>query len=98
MTGYGTTSLNVSGGTFEIMAIVLDTLFQDPPSRVEVSINGQATGILLQGEMGAANLGVYSYPISTFAGPLASGRYQLELGAETGWGRASDLWPYLTVE
>ena len=93
--GYGLSHLtHADGGLLTINANVHHPLGTSKIASVEVLINGQPTGFsLLHGE----SPGQYSLSVDIAPGMLSLGQFLLELVATDTDGKASDLWPYLTV-
>jgi len=98
---YNTDVTSADGGTFTMIAYVMDPEGQQDISQVELYYGGTATGVMLaddgtQGDFGAGDQ-VYGLTVPIAPGVLPAGSYTLELVATDLSGNQSDMWPYLTV-
>jgi len=98
---YDTDVTYAEGGTFKMIAYVMDPDGPQDVANVELYYEGMPTGVYLlddgaSGDFGAGDQ-VYGLMFYLEPGQLPAGTYTLELVATDHAGNMSDMWPYLTV-
>jgi len=98
---YDTDVTYADGGTFKLIAYVMDPDGPQDVARVELYYNATPTGVLMadDGNNGDFGAGDQVFGLLFEIGPnvLPAGSYTLEIVATDQSGNVSDMWPYLTV-